>query len=141
MADKGKGMLSPTGSGNVESSSSSVNTATLEKDNPQQPLWRYVKKLGKGPGGGGNAHNSTEKPPRKAALGASKLRNSRTGSRQERNAQRKERQEGVALLVLISTLGDPDEVDAVPDDAILYRLADRWPPDWPGGMVNCAGYW
>ncbi|KAF3780242.1 Pre-rRNA-processing TSR2-like protein [Nymphaea thermarum] len=54
MADKGKGMMSPLGSVNVESSSSSVNTATLENDNPQQPLWRYVKKLGKGPGGGGN---------------------------------------------------------------------------------------
>ncbi|KAF3779125.1 hypothetical protein EJ110_NYTH33711 [Nymphaea thermarum] len=54
MADKGKGMMSPPGSVNVESSSSSVNTTTLDKDNPQQPLWRYVKKLGKGPGGGGN---------------------------------------------------------------------------------------
>uniref|UniRef100_A0A5K1C6Z8 DUF659 domain-containing protein n=1 Tax=Nymphaea colorata TaxID=210225 RepID=A0A5K1C6Z8_9MAGN len=54
MADKGKEILPPTGSGNVESSNGSVNTATVEKDNPSQPLWRYVKKLSKGPGGGGN---------------------------------------------------------------------------------------
>ncbi|KAF3781174.1 hypothetical protein EJ110_NYTH34461 [Nymphaea thermarum] len=54
MADKGKEVLPPTGSENVESSSSSVHTTALEKDNPQQPLWRYVKKIGKGPGGGGN---------------------------------------------------------------------------------------
>ncbi|KAF3788458.1 domain-containing 2-like protein A [Nymphaea thermarum] len=26
----------------------------IEKDNPEQPLWNYVKKIGKGPGGGGN---------------------------------------------------------------------------------------
>ncbi|KAF3773178.1 hypothetical protein EJ110_NYTH55935 [Nymphaea thermarum] len=42
------------GSENVESSNSSVHTTALEKDNPQQPLWRYVKKIGKGPDGGGN---------------------------------------------------------------------------------------
>uniref|UniRef100_A0A5K0ZIQ4 BED-type domain-containing protein n=1 Tax=Nymphaea colorata TaxID=210225 RepID=A0A5K0ZIQ4_9MAGN len=53
VVDKGKEMM-PTGSGNVESSSGSVNTTTVEKDNPSQPLWRYVKKLSKGPGGGGN---------------------------------------------------------------------------------------
>ncbi|KAF3775058.1 hypothetical protein EJ110_NYTH51443 [Nymphaea thermarum] len=43
-----------SGSGNVASSGSSVNTVAVEKDNPSQPLWHYMKKLGKGPGGGGN---------------------------------------------------------------------------------------
>ncbi|KAF3779397.1 hypothetical protein EJ110_NYTH41561 [Nymphaea thermarum] len=54
MADKGKEVLPHTGSDNVQSSSSSVHTTAVEKDNPQQPLWSYVKKIGKGPGGGGN---------------------------------------------------------------------------------------
>ncbi|KAF3778620.1 hypothetical protein EJ110_NYTH43172 [Nymphaea thermarum] len=54
MADKGKEAMHTSGSGNMASSSSSVNTTTLELDNPSQPLWRYVKKLGKAPGGGGN---------------------------------------------------------------------------------------
>ncbi|XP_049935926.1 probable LRR receptor-like serine/threonine-protein kinase At1g07650 [Nymphaea colorata] len=40
MADKGKEMMPTSGSGNMASSSSSVNTTTLELDNPSQPLWR-----------------------------------------------------------------------------------------------------
>ncbi|KAF3772552.1 hypothetical protein EJ110_NYTH57593 [Nymphaea thermarum] len=54
MADKGKEVLPHTGSDNVQSNSSSVHTTAVEKDNPQQSLWSYVKKIGKGPGGGGN---------------------------------------------------------------------------------------
>ncbi|KAF3771654.1 hypothetical protein EJ110_NYTH59873 [Nymphaea thermarum] len=54
MADKGKEVLPHTGSDNIQSSNSSVHTTAVEKDNPEQPLWNYVKKIGKGPGGGGN---------------------------------------------------------------------------------------
>lgn len=44
--------------------------------------------------------------------------------RQETDANREDGEEGEGLFVLVPTLGNADEVDAVPDDAVFNGRTD-----------------
>jgi hypothetical protein len=54
--------------------------------------------------------------------------NYKTCAREKRDEERKQRQEGVSLLILIATLCDSEKINTVPDNTVLK------------GSRSCIGY-
>jgi len=55
--------------------------------------------------------------------------NSKTCAREKRDEEGKQRQEGVSLLILITTLGDSEKIHTVPDNTVFK------------GSRSCIGYY
>jgi len=48
--------------------------------------------------------------------------NYKTCAREKRDEERKQRQEGVSLLILVATLGDSEKIHTVPDNTVFKKI-------------------